>query len=253
MVNNPTKGVDDNMNVYELSVRKLQRVQVKEYEPAEAEVTIKAQLEPGEDYHAAMSKLVDDASIGVREALGLSPSGKLVLEKAVKPVSAAAVNPKPPVKVADDDFGEDTPKAAAPVKAEAPAEAPKRRGRPPKAKPVEDDFGDDTPAPKTTTDDDFGDEAPAPKKAAADDDFGDDAPAKPAPAPKAEKPVKREDVEEDNRKWIMEQVTSKKVSAADVRLLVHSKFNATTMKEVPDEYIGALREEVQLLIDANEV
>lgn len=233
------------MNVYEISVRKLQRVQVKEYEPAEAEITIKAQLEPGDDYHVVMSKLIDDASIGVREGLGLSPSGKIIMERTPAPVAAKVAPASKPVPPAADDFGDDAP-ASKPVPLatddfgdDAPAPV-KRRGRPPKAKPVEDDFGDE-PAPS--------------KKAEAkpvEDDF-DEVPEPVKPEPVPAKPKKRDDVEEDARQYIMELITGKKISAADVRLIVKEKFNVTTMRDVPDEYLGDLKEAIDLKIEADAV
>lgn len=247
------------MNVYDISVRKLQRVQVREYEPAEAEITLRAQVAEGEDYNIVMERLIADATIGVNSALGFSPSGKIVLEKTVSKAPTPAAKPAPAAKV-EDDFGEEAP---AKPKAEATAEAPKRRGRPPKAKPADDDgFGEDTPpkkAPAKGEDDDFDAEEDSHRRdAGGEDDFGDEAPAKPAPAKaaepaKTEKPKKRDDAEEDIRKYLTDLVTSKKIAAADIRLIVKEKYNAASMKEIPDSYLPELKELVELKMAADEL
>jgi len=76
------------MEVYEISARFMRRIQAKEYEPAEAEVTLKANLADGEDYMAAATTLMTSAKTTVIES-GLK-SGKTTAEATV--VSEAAKN-----------------------------------------------------------------------------------------------------------------------------------------------------------------
>ena len=66
------------MEVYEISARFMRRIQAKEYEPAEAEVTLKANLADGEDYMAAATTLMTAAKSTVIES-GLK-SGKTTAE-----------------------------------------------------------------------------------------------------------------------------------------------------------------------------
>jgi hypothetical protein len=66
------------MEVYEISARFMRRIQAKEYEPAEAEVTLKANLAEGEDYAALATSLMGTAKTTVIEA-GLK-SGKATAE-----------------------------------------------------------------------------------------------------------------------------------------------------------------------------
>lgn len=116
------------MNVYEISVRFMRRAQVKEYEPMEAEATLKANLSEGEDHNAVALNLMRDARNTVIEA-GLK-SGAAKAETTAT-TTAASDKPQgrpkkeelvPAAKAADKPAA--APKAAAAAPAPAPAEAP---------------------------------------------------------------------------------------------------------------------------------
>lgn len=121
------------MNVYEISVRFMRRAQVKEYEPMEAEVTLKANLAEGEDHNAAAVNLMRDARNAAIEA-GLK-SGAAKAET----TATAAAEPKQgrPKK---EELTPAAPKADKPAapKADKPAAAPA-----PAAEPAEtNEFGE---------------------------------------------------------------------------------------------------------------
>ena len=93
------------MQVYDISVTFTRRVQVVNFEPAEATVSLKAQLKEGEDHNGLVEKLMEDARGGVRLALkGKAAAGQ----------TTAATTKTEAVDAPD----------------EAPAPAPTRRGRP---------------------------------------------------------------------------------------------------------------------------
>jgi hypothetical protein len=133
------------MEVYEISARFMRRIQAKEYEPAEAEVTLKANLAEGEDYASLATSLMGTAKTTVIEA-GLK-SGKATAEATAEapknvggrpkkteltpPAAAKAAEPKPeptPAPVAapaaePDEFGEFETAPAAAAEPEKPMAA----------------------------------------------------------------------------------------------------------------------------------
>lgn len=123
-------------NVFEIQARFMRRVQVKEYEPMEAEISIKVQLEGGEDEQAA----IEDAAFRARETV------IQVLKGERGAVSEPAVQKAP---------------AAEPVEEPAASEekpAPKKRGRPKKKvepAPVEETPVEEAPAEEAKTAEDL--------------------------------------------------------------------------------------------------
>lgn len=110
------------LNIYDVSVRFMRKVQVKEYEPVEAETTLKAQTVEGTEYKTA---LADTAALMLeaREIVlnGLkgkaaAAAGETVTETKVEPAPTKGKPGRPPKdKKADaakggdtDDFGEST-------------------------------------------------------------------------------------------------------------------------------------------------
>ena len=124
------------MEVYEINARFMRRIQAKEYEPAEAEVTFKANLAEGEDYMALAGELMANAKSTVIES-GLK-SGKATAEVATADAAPKNVGGRPKKQTL-------TPPAET-----AKAEAPKPEPTPapvaaPAAEP--DEFGEfDSPA-----------------------------------------------------------------------------------------------------------
>jgi hypothetical protein len=108
------------MEVYEISARFMRRIQAKEYEPAEAEVTLKANLADGEDYMAAATTLMTAAKSTVIES-GLK-SGKTTAEATVVSEAAKNVGGRPKKQELTPPAPKDEPKAAAPK--EEPKAAP---------------------------------------------------------------------------------------------------------------------------------
>jgi len=60
--------------IYDIKVRFMRRVQVREYEPAEAEVTLSAQVADDEDYQNAANELMTEARIAVKAGLTGKPA-----------------------------------------------------------------------------------------------------------------------------------------------------------------------------------
>lgn len=125
--------------VYEVNVRFMRRAQMKEYEPAEAEVTLKATVDDGEDYKAVASDLMTTAKTTAIES-GLK-SGKTAESATAAPAAEAPKNVGGrPKKQELTPPAETKPAAAA-----APKEEPKAAAPAPAAEP--DEFGEfDTPA-----------------------------------------------------------------------------------------------------------
>ena len=107
------------MNVYEISVRFMRRAQVKEYEPMEAEATLKASLSEGEDHNAVAINLMRDARNTVIEA-GLKSGAA----KAETTATTAAASDKPQGRPKKEEL---VPAAKA---ADKPAAAPKAADKP---------------------------------------------------------------------------------------------------------------------------
>lgn len=214
------------MQVYDISVTFTRRVQVVNFEPAEATVSLKAQLKEGEDHNGLVEKLIEDAKGGVRLALkGKSAAGQ-----------TTAVTTKTEAVDAPD---------------EAPAPAPARRGRPvgstkktePAAAPEASDFEDAPPkaaapkpaAPKAAPppppveDDEFG-----PEEAASEDDFSE-----------AEKAMTTKELQEQ----LSALVNSKAIDASSVKAVLQ-KYGATRSAETKDGDRAKILDEVRTLIAA---
>lgn len=195
------------MPVYEVAVRFMRRAQVKEYEPAEAEVSFKANLEEGEDHLAVANGLMADAK-------------SVAIESGLKAGKATATS---------------TSTEAAPA-----AEAPKNKGgRPPKqtltppaekttaAAPAAKDEFDSPPAKPAET---------KPAAPAADDEFAafDSAPAAPA-APMTVKEL---------QDWITAQMQAKKIEVVKVREIL-SKYGAARTADTKEGDRLAIKADVE--------
>lgn len=199
--------------VYDITARIQKRVQVKDYQPMEAEVTMKATLEEGDDHNAVVMNLMHEAHIAVLAGLKGTPPAK--------PSAASKAD-------ADDEDEDETP---APKKAAKKAPAKKAAKPKPEPEPDEDD-----------EDDEDEDEAPAPKKAPAkkskpapepedededdeDDEDEDEAPAPKKPAKKSKPADDDEDEDEDDgvmdenelQKYASSLIQTRKIAVGDVK------------------------------------
>jgi hypothetical protein len=203
------------MNVTDVTVRFMRRAQIREYEPIEAEVSLKAALAEGEDYVKIANTLMADAKKAVHES-GLKSSAST--DKATT--------------------------ATAPAPAPA-ADAPKPRGRPP-SKPAAaapapapaDDFDDPAPVNKPAA------PAPAPAPAA---DF-DDMTASPAPAPAAA-PAATMTLKE-LQVWTNANIEGNKITIDQVKG-VWQTFGCSRSSELKPEQYGEARAKIEAIIAAN--
>lgn len=197
------------MPVYEVAVRFMRRAQVKEYEPAEAEVSFKANLEEGEDHLAVANGLMADAK-------------SVAIESGLKAGKATATSTE-----------------AAPAAATS-TEAPKNKGgRPPKqtltppaekttaAAPAAKDEFDSPPAKPAET---------KPAAPAADDEFAafDSAPAASA-APMTVKEL---------QDWITAQMQAKKIEVVKVREIL-AKYGAARTADTKETDRAAIKADVE--------
>lgn len=207
------------MNVYDIKARFMKRVQVKEYEPVEAEVTMSAQLGEGEDAETSAAALMEQARAAVMDSIKSKSAGKT--EATVATVAKAA-----PVEA-----------VAAPAKKAAAKPAP-----------ADDDFEAPAPAKKATK------PAPAP----ADDDFETPAPAKKAakPAPEPEPEAEEDDEfavkgisQPDFQSWMTGMVNGGKITPKEIKS-VYPKFGITRSTDATLEQLPALKAAIEKFIAA---
>jgi len=207
------------MNVTDITVRFMRRAQIREYEPIEAEVSLKAALAEGEDYVQIANTLMADAKKAVHES-GLKSSASTD-----KTTTTASPAPAP---------------AAAPA-----ADAPKPRGRPPSNKPA-------APPPPPAPVDDLDSPAPAPAAAPAPapapaPDF-DDMTASPAPAPAAA-PAATMTLKE-LQVWTNANIEGNKITIDQVKG-VWQTFGCSRSSELKPEQYGEARAKIEAIIAAN--
>jgi hypothetical protein len=215
------------MNVYEVAVRFMRRVQMKEYEPAEAEVTFKAQLDEGENHILAANNLMQDAKVAVIETGFKSTKGKTETAKTVEAPAKTEETVAAPVA----DTGEKKP-----------------RGRPPKAKPVvSDDFdaGETKAAPAAT--DEF-DSAPAtksdePAPQVDVDEFGEPVTKPEAPAAKVEEPISVKELQA----WVAAHIQAKRIDADTVKA-TYAKFGYGRSADTTDEDRPKIKAAIEKLL-----
>jgi hypothetical protein len=153
--------------VYDISVRFMRRVQIREYEPSEVEVILKAQLSEDDDSATVGGELMAEAKETVR--LGLTAKGgkteaKVEVEKKAEPKKETAAEKKLAKKAATKKAA-DEKKAA---KGRAISDDPENRVSDEDAVPDDDEIpGDEPPAKKAKESndvpDDDDDEALKPK------------------------------------------------------------------------------------------
>lgn len=243
------------MQVTTIEARFMRRVQLRDYEPAEAEIKLTASLAEGEDFDKQHEELISLAKEGVRAALiGRMTTGKdasaAEVEKGPEPVAsgtAAAV-----AEIGGAKRGrkskEEMARIAAAMKAEEDAKAGKQNistnpeDRQDPANPVSEIPGDEIPG---------SDPAPATKpatkpKADHSEIPGDD----PAPAQTA-KPaeVKGGITAAELQKWVSQQMFAKKLTAPEVIELMKSK-GKDRMAELDPAGLVWLKEQLEAKVAA---
>jgi hypothetical protein len=222
------------MEVYEVSARFMRRIQAKEYEPAEAEVSLKAQLAEGEDSKAAINTLMAQAKEGVKAVLSKSTKGtdeETTTETAKgsgrggpgKPRKQVLTPKEAPAKEEpeDDDLmgGEDeeeAPKKAA----KAPAKAAPAKKAPKKEEPEEE--------PEDEEEDEFAEGEGDPEEDESDED--------------EEKAMTWKELQD----WITQYIP-KKISPTDVRKIL-GKYGASRTADTKEEDRPKIKRDVEKFI-----
>lgn len=107
------------MQVTNVTARIMQRVQIRDYEPKEAEATISAILEDGDDYEHALATLMHDASVAVTNGIKGKPVAKPAAAEEVEDKPKKATKTTKAKKSDDDDLpGDEDEKPSKPAKAE---------------------------------------------------------------------------------------------------------------------------------------
>lgn len=204
-------------SISEVGVRFMRRIQVRDYEPAESEVTLKAVLLDGENAREAVHFLQDFASEEVHQALGLPTSTKLPVN-ASRGVGQQII--KGPFGAEPHSMGVDIPAIAT----EKPVQAAPAGGL---------EIPTSTPA-----------AAPAsPQPASAG--ISDIPESKPATTPTAAPATNM--TAADVSKWIGEQVRSQKVSSEAVKGL-YPKYKVTRFADLKPEQIALVKADVEEMI-----
>jgi hypothetical protein len=216
------------MQIYDVTVRFARTIQVREYEPASAEVIVKAQLAEGEQASEAVTESFRLISEQVHLALGLEANTKLPTRRksgGETVVQQPQTTGKPAGKKAEEKPAPQTPAA---------------QTQP--AKPAVSDIPDDG--------------APATKPAvvAANNDIpGDDIPAtvqQPQQQAQAQSGAVGEPINAaELSKWIGEQVRLGKVTSQAVMGL-YPKFGVSRFADLKPEKCAEAKAEIEKLISA---
>ena len=212
------------VNVYDVKVRFMRRMQVREYEPAESEITFSAQLAEDDDYKVVSEKLILDARELVKSALTGKPVGKTET-KTTK--TAAAKKSNSVTEIPEDDNsvseipGEDETVAISPAEVKKALAAEKRKVAAEKRKV-----------------------AAAKKKAAAEE---------------AKKKIAAEEIPDDDNddddkelsanalhEFINSMVTSRKVKPKQIKAII-AEYGAARISDIPEENRIDVKEAIELL------
>ena len=221
-------------NVYDVKIRFMRRLQIREYEPAESEITISAQLSDDDDYKDVAQGLLLDARELVKSALTGKPVGKtetkVTKTKADKKAAKKAPVDEIPADTnsASEIPGDDETVALSPAEVKKALAAEKRKAAAEKRKLAA--------AEKKA-------KAAAAKKAAADeipsDDGGDEIPG--------------DDGDEDGElsadklhEFINSMVTSRKVKPKQIKGIL-AGYDAARISDVPAENRQDVKDAIELL------
>jgi len=250
------------MNVYEITARFMRRRQIREYEPVESEIILKAQLVEGEDLATSLATLTNVAKDTVYLAIGI-PTGAAPtsLPSTPRPVAVAAPATQAPVTT-----NVAAPAAATPVTTNVAQTTPEKpsRGRPKltdeekaaraAAKAKEAANASDIPDEGTTATaaaSDIPDEAapvvpvsnPAPvvPTAAAASDIPDDVPATTAKPATTGALTSR-----DMTNIVQKSLVKKYIQPADVKAIM-AELSVDRLGDIPADKLTAFYEKISAL------
>lgn len=206
------------MQVYDVSIRFMRRIQIREYEPAEAEVIVKAQLADGESPESAISEAFKLASGEVHVSLGLAKDTKLPTRAKGKETATATATPAP------------TPAPKAETKT---SDKPRQAKAPAATDDIPDDTKTATTAKPTASTSDIPDDS-APATATAATETASDTTMTPA----------------ELSKWIGEQVRTGKLTSVAVAGL-YPKFGISRFADLKPEKTGEAKAAIEELIAKN--
>lgn len=211
------------MQVQSFEVRFMRRIQVREYEPAEAETKLSVALADGDDPVECVRTCSEMAALFTHEALGLAPNTK------VKPAARGTV-----AKTAQQG-GKATQHVEQPVQEPTTAAPKASTSDIPDAEPAK------TAAPQPT--------APTAPKASTSD-IPDAEPAKAAASqPTAQVPTTAP-APSNIGKWLADQARSGKLTNEEIKSL-YPKYNIKRIMELKPEQEAAFRADVEAIIARN--
>ena len=111
------------MDVYQVSVRFSRKVQVKDYEPVEGDITLSANLHPGDDFGAEANRLMTMARQTVLDGLRGGPAATGTTDKPAEPKPAETTAQAADPKAGETPVVRRGPKTKAEKEAAAAAEA----------------------------------------------------------------------------------------------------------------------------------
>lgn len=200
------------MKVTNATVRFMRKVQVRDYEPIEAELSFQVQSDEGEDVGNLETVFTDYLATAKAAVMN-------VLTGTVAKTEGSVVNVN--------------------VNATGVAEAAKpKRGRPPKATTADiPDTGQqisNSPEDRKPVDDGIPDSAPAGKIAIDDGIPSDDMPSGTLSG-------------EDLQKWVGEQVQAKKIKVEEVRT-IYAEWNASRAMEIPADQRTVCQDKIKAFV-----
>ncbi len=218
--------------ITEIGVRYMRRIQVRDYEPAESEVSLKAILLDGEDPKSIAVEVMAFASGEVHDSLGLPRSAKMPVRQTtaagqskttdqfggVKDQKTVSTPVGKPAPAASDIPGETAPPAQQAKPAAATSDIPDGAAAPQQAKPAASTSDiPDGAAPKTT-------QAPAQQQ------------QQQQAAPAGDAAMTAADLS----KWIGDQVRAAKITSAAVKA-VYPKFGVTRIVDLKADQVAACK------------
>lgn len=218
------------VNVYDVKVRFMRRMQVREYEPVESEITISAQLTESDDYKDISQDLLLNAKELVNSTLTGKPVGKTETKTTKTKVSAAKKSSST-TEIPEDNIsaseipGDDEPAVLSSAEEKKVLAAEKRKVAAEKRKVIA--------AKKKAAADEIkkkaaADEIPGDEETPSDDDGGEELSANKL------------------HEYINSMVTSRKVKPKQIKAII-AEYGAVRISDIPEENRIDVKEAIELL------